>query len=101
QDPGGIKAGTQWGLKSSQERVSRAGPAGTQNAAPQRWLWVRKRGRRLSTGDHRALRRYALADLGTGPPREPGMSWIEGLGALLTAGLFVYLLYALLRAERF
>jgi K+-transporting ATPase KdpF subunit len=29
------------------------------------------------------------------------MSWIEGLGALLTAGLFVYLLYALLRAERF
>jgi K+-transporting ATPase KdpF subunit len=29
------------------------------------------------------------------------MSWIEGLGGLLTAGLFVYLLYALLRAERF
>jgi K+-transporting ATPase KdpF subunit len=29
------------------------------------------------------------------------MSWIEGLGVLLTAGLFVYLLYALLRAERF
>jgi K+-transporting ATPase KdpF subunit len=29
------------------------------------------------------------------------MSWIEWLGALLSAGLFVYLLYALLRAERF
>jgi K+-transporting ATPase KdpF subunit len=29
------------------------------------------------------------------------MNWIEGLGALLTAGLFVCLLYALLRAERF
>ena len=29
------------------------------------------------------------------------MSWIDGLSAALAAGLFVYLLYALFRAEKF
>jgi K+-transporting ATPase KdpF subunit len=29
------------------------------------------------------------------------MSWIHGLSAVLAAGLFVYLLYALFRAEKF
>jgi K+-transporting ATPase KdpF subunit len=60
-----------------------------------------KRGCGLSTLGCRAVRRYSLSDLGHRAPREPGMSWIEWLGALLSMGLFVYLLYALLRAERF
>jgi K+-transporting ATPase KdpF subunit len=29
------------------------------------------------------------------------MSWIEAVGGVLTLALFVYLLYALFRAERF
>jgi K+-transporting ATPase KdpF subunit len=59
-------------------------------------------GRRLSLVAGRALRGYARFDLGPRPPREiivvTMMYWLSGLLALF---IFGYLLYALLKAERF
>jgi len=60
-----------------------------------------RRGPRFFTGCHSALCRDVLAGLGDWSPRESPMTTIYLVGGLLCIALGGYLLYALIKPERF
>jgi K+-transporting ATPase KdpF subunit len=58
-------------------------------------------GRNFHRKHHRPLRCHALVGVGHFPTWRRGMSAVYVLSALLVLGLFVYLLYALIKPEKF
>lgn len=55
----------------------------------------------LSADARRLVCRYACAHLGPAPAEQDVVSFMYGLAGLLAVALFAYLLFALLKAERF
>jgi K+-transporting ATPase KdpF subunit len=60
-----------------------------------------RRGRHISIGCHRAVRRNALAGLGDRSPQECPMTTIYLISGLLCVALCGYLVYALIKPEKF
>jgi len=60
-----------------------------------------RNGRYLSTDTGGFVRHYPRPGVGIQPPGKDAMTVMYGLGAVLALFLFGYLLFALLRAERF
>ena len=58
-------------------------------------------GRHLSIDSRRSVFGHARSHTSAGPPGKDAMTMMYALAALLALFLFGYLLYALLRAERF
>ena len=63
--------------------------------------WSIERGHPVSGDNRRALRRHSRPHLGRFATGIAAMNWMYWLSGLLAAGLLVYLLYALFRAEKF
>jgi K+-transporting ATPase KdpF subunit len=60
-----------------------------------------RHGRRICIGCHCALRRDARTGLGDRSPQESAMTTIYLIGGLLCVALGAYLLYALIKPEKF